>query len=179
MKAKGLSLVELLIAVVIIGLLASLIIPHLKGHTEKSRASEAKNMLGVIARAQESYAENNPSREFLAIDTKSPNFTEPTCNETSNPGLWTKLGMQDPNAASGRYFSYCGDVPDTQQFIVKATRIGMTAENMATFIGVAYASSIEQIQMCFNHNKKWSGNYPFTPENESSACNPAIEPCCP
>lgn len=59
-KAKGFTLIELMIVVAIIGILAAIAIPNFLKYQAKSKQSEAKQNLGSIYTTQISYfGENN------------------------------------------------------------------------------------------------------------------------
>lgn len=51
-KKNGFTLIELLIVVVIIGVLASMVIPRFRGHTEKARVAEAVMFLGQMRKGE-------------------------------------------------------------------------------------------------------------------------------
>ncbi len=56
---KGFTLTEILIAVILAGILASIAVPQLQEHIEKARANEAINYLRMIRTAQKMYYSKN------------------------------------------------------------------------------------------------------------------------
>jgi|LQYC01.1.fsa_nt_gi type IV pilus assembly protein PilA len=68
-KAKGFTLIELMIVVVIIGILAALAIPNFLRYQAKSKQSEAKTNLGAIYVSEISYyGEKDTFGDLVALD---------------------------------------------------------------------------------------------------------------
>lgn len=76
-KRSGFTLIEILLVVVIIGILASIAIPRLGGHTEKAKLSAAKQTIGTISGALQIYEMNNgeyPSSLEGLLDSSKDGF---------------------------------------------------------------------------------------------------------
>ncbi len=56
---SGFTLIEILLVVVIIGILASIAIPRLGGHTEKAKLAAAQQTISTISGALQIYEMNN------------------------------------------------------------------------------------------------------------------------
>ena len=82
-QSAGFTLIELLIVIVIIGILSAIAIPSFLAQASKARASEAKQYISAINRAQQAYyLENNSfvtdvtniSKLGLGIPTSTSNY---------------------------------------------------------------------------------------------------------
>ncbi len=85
---KGFTLVEVLIVVVIIAILASLIVPRMLAQTEKAKAAEAFQMMGVIKRAADRLYDFNGSYDVPSGQI----FTHAALGSTD--GSWEDLGLK-------------------------------------------------------------------------------------
>jgi prepilin-type N-terminal cleavage/methylation domain-containing protein len=96
-RAKGFTLVELVIVIVIVGILSIVAVPIYRGYTRKAMGTEAKSLLGSIQTAQKVYyAENSTFKaveltdfdEELDVDARSnkyfTGFTVTASNEGDN-----------------------------------------------------------------------------------------------
>lgn len=68
MYRKGFTLIELLIVIIIVGILATLILPQIGDMTEKARLAEAKHMIGSLRTAIAVYALENDGMPAACAD---------------------------------------------------------------------------------------------------------------
>jgi prepilin-type N-terminal cleavage/methylation domain-containing protein len=71
---KGFTLIELLVVVLIIGILSAVALPQYTKAVEKSRASEAVQLLGNLAKAESIYqmANNTYTNNLTLLDVEMP-----------------------------------------------------------------------------------------------------------
>ena len=73
MKKQGFSLIELMVAVVIMGTLAAIAVPKLFGMVDKAKASEISFSAGTYVKLQETYIhEHGKAGSWHVIGYKSP-----------------------------------------------------------------------------------------------------------
>ncbi|HNX68137.1 MAG TPA: prepilin-type N-terminal cleavage/methylation domain-containing protein [Candidatus Omnitrophota bacterium] len=92
---KGFTLVEILIVVVMIGILASLVIPRFTGHADRAKAAEAITIMGAIRRAALGYYDEK--RDWPTIGSVT---TPATAAE-----IQTQLAITFGSPASGWSFA--------------------------------------------------------------------------
>lgn len=68
-RAKGFTLVELMVVVLIVAILAAVAIPLMQGRINSAKWSEGKAAIGTIASGLRAYAAENPN--FLVAPTKA------------------------------------------------------------------------------------------------------------
>jgi len=107
-RRRGISLVELLVCVTLIGIMTSMAVPSFRRAVDQSRADVATANLRAIWSAERCYW-----LEYRSY--------------TSDLGLLRTLGLLDPTVVSSTSF-YVYDIPaaDTNTFSATATRTGGT-----------------------------------------------------
>ncbi|MEN9543883.1 MAG: hypothetical protein RLZZ598_716 [Pseudomonadota bacterium] len=98
----GFSLIELLIAVVVVGILAAIAFPSFMDSIRKSRRSEAFTALNNVQQAQERFRSNNAN--YTTNLTSSPNNSDESLRglglTASTPGGYYTIVVTDANATS-------------------------------------------------------------------------------
>lgn len=112
-RAKGFTLVELVIVIVIVGILSIVAVPIYRGYTRKAMASEGKSLLGTIQTSQKVYFAEYA--EYLAVGATG--FNE----------------QLDVDARSNKYFT---------RFTVTVSEKGNKAQFIASTTGTGGASGI-------------------------------------
>jgi len=112
-RAKGFTLVELVIVIVIVGILSIVAVPIYRGYTRKAMGTEAKSLLGSIQTAQKVYyAENSTFKtvdltdfdEELDVDARSNKYFtgfEVEVAEGENLSFTAKTSGNKGGAAEG------------------------------------------------------------------------------
>ncbi|MGA0201537.1 MAG: type IV pilin-like G/H family protein, partial [Prochlorotrichaceae cyanobacterium] len=78
---EGFTLIELLVVIIIIGILSAIALPSFLNQASKAKQSEAKNYVGAVQRAQQSYRIENKNFAStvdlleIGIPTVTDNYT--------------------------------------------------------------------------------------------------------
>ena len=137
-QKRGITLIELVIVVVIIGVLAGLAIPRFIRTAEKAKGDEAVVNLRIIFYGEKMYRLDNNMYSSRLVTGAGPN----------EGGLSPEYIEDMTTAARQKYFTITLTRPSLQTFRVRATRRS----------GI-YRNRWLQI----NQNERWSGDWPWRP----------------
>jgi prepilin-type N-terminal cleavage/methylation domain-containing protein len=90
---RGFTLLELIVVVLVIAILASVALPLYTKSIEKSRMSEAKNILGALRQAEAMYYLQNGKYTNILSDLDS------SVPKTCQPTHYFRYGIMDPITA--------------------------------------------------------------------------------
>ena len=114
-RAKGFTLVELVIVIVIVGILSIVAVPIYRGYTRKAMATEGKSLLGTVQTAQKIYYTENAGfatvaqtcfTTILDVDAR-PNKYFSSFKVTGSGDTWSAV-TTGTGAASGIVLSIKG-----------------------------------------------------------------------
>jgi len=114
-RRAGFSLAELMVVIVIIGLLATLVIPNVVGRLFQSQVGKAKADIMAIVNALDSYAVENSGRypdSLEALVTPDPNGNTYLNRETVPKDPWKSEYQYEPPVSGQpkpRVFTYGAD----------------------------------------------------------------------
>jgi prepilin-type N-terminal cleavage/methylation domain-containing protein len=107
-KMHGFSLVELLVAVAIIGILVAIAVPQYRGSVDSTRLSNAKNNLRAIYMKEQEYYTNN-----------NVYYSPGACGDNAAVINTNLFGGQ--SIIQDSYYTYCITQTATSDFTARAT----------------------------------------------------------
>ena len=124
---KGFTLIELLVVVLIIGILASIALPQYTKAVEKSRATEAVQLLGTLANAEWIFQMQNGTftNDLSLLDIQLPGVSSTTTSTTStNNFAISILSTGTNNAGPVLASAYRADASDPYSIVVSVDSNG-------------------------------------------------------
>lgn len=95
MKIRGFTLIELMIAVLIVGILASIAYPSYRDHVVKARRADGKTaLMDLASRMEQFYSENHT----YAGATLGTGNTSDVSGSNQSPDGWYQLAITNNNA---------------------------------------------------------------------------------
>jgi len=128
-RKRGFTLLELIIVIIVIGILASLALPRYAKVTERARATEGKQLAGLIRNTQmqyyAQYSTYAPDLDTLDLNTTTRFFTV-TIPATPNE---ENLGTVARNTVdAGAYASVYSIIAKTKGLNCTETKLGACAD---------------------------------------------------
>lgn len=112
-RSQGFSLIELMIAVAVVGILLAVALPSYQSSVRKGRRAEAINAINLVQQAQERSRANFPS--YCDNDHLS---TDPTA---------AQCGLKVPASTSNGYYSLAISDDSSTGYVITATATGSQA----------------------------------------------------
>ena len=151
----GFTLIELLVVIIIIGILSAIALPSFLNQASKAKQSEAKNYVGAVQRAQQSYRiekasfAGNTTILEIGIPTQTDNYSYAmSASKDTTTFLATTL---DPTALKG--FSSGVVVLSTGQTsaiscqtTATQSQASLAAPTLSTASGASCAGNVQNMQ---------------------------------
>lgn len=117
-KVKGVTLIELMITLVIVGIVFAIAYPSYQSSLIDSRRTDAQNALLGFATAMERFRTDNATYDDAHSGTGYP-----------NPPLATVFPAQTPIDSSDKFYNLTIQSADNNGFTLRATPIGGSAQD--------------------------------------------------
>lgn len=119
---KGITLIELLIVIVVVGILAAIAVPIYTDYLVRARRADAKTALEQVRAAQEMY---RAEKGCYAQDNVNCQGEEEA--GTAEEKLQTQFGA--PSTSISQYYNWSFTVKTSTQFTARATPLGSQAKD--------------------------------------------------
>jgi type IV pilus assembly protein PilE len=121
-RQTGFTLIELMIAIMVIGILIAIAYPNYMSHLVKTRRSDAQSTLTSFANTMERYYTQNNS--YLGAGTDAN-----TNGDLSSAGAPTIFPTQSPIDGNTKYYNLTIEDSTATSYILRATPIGLQASD--------------------------------------------------
>lgn len=169
-RQRGFTLVEILVAVAIIGVLVGLAIISFSKQTRKARGAEAQAMLAALRVAEEQYHLENGT--YLSTGASEANTHPATPTKTSQsflplPAAWTQLKVRIPeeNGYCG-YVVIAGLANDATGMGAMANAFGLTAAPVTDWYYILAHCDLDGDNARDSYYFTWSGDTAVQKQNE-------------
>ena len=120
-RAKSFTLIELMIAVVLISILVTIAVPNYQKFQFKAKVSEAKHNLGAIRKCLEVYYLEKGSYIICALHPAVvPSANKVLWEDTVVPQAWIDIGFKPMGQIRYSYEVQAGDAGITSSYIATA-----------------------------------------------------------
>ena len=114
-KEKGLTLIELLIVIIIVGILAAIAIPTYRGYMQRARRADAKTALEQVRAAQEMWRAEKGS--FSLVQAELQTTMKAPATTIGNYYTWQFSGVLNANTWTAQAVAIGTQATDGDLFI--------------------------------------------------------------
>ena len=170
MRQAGFTLVEILVAVALIGILAGIAIISFTKQARKTKGAEANGMFAALRISQEQYHLENGT--YLSTGTSEANIHPATPGRLAQtilplPATWTSLKVKLPqeNVYCG-YITVAGRANDATNLGVKAAEFGLTVAPSTDWYYLLAHCDLNGDGARDSYYFSWSGDTVIQKQNE-------------
>lgn len=171
MRSRGFTLVELMIAVAIVGVLAAIAIPAFTKTTRKTRGSEVNAVFAEMRQRQEEYHLSNGT--YFSTGTAETDTFPTTPGRTAQavagsfPAAWTTLKLRLPNSSLYcGYVAIAGAANSAVGLGAKAAEFGLTAAPSTDWYYLLAHCNVDGNSARDGYYFTWSGDTKILKQSE-------------